>query len=672
MDVSDGPTAQEGFSKIAKMLGSPSTTMSDALSLLSSLPRCQNFLLILDNADDPSVDYQQYFPSGDRGAIILTSRNSECGKTYQTVGWEELDNLNDDDCIELFLKAAEITKGLRPASRSGAASVVKAVGSHTLAILQAGAYIAGGYCTMEEYPTVLEQNRKKLMQFHKVQDQPRYRNAYATLEASMQILEKSSDQEASNDACQLLQLLSEFQYENLPLAVLQDAWNGAQDVRERGDEEQETIDSMAMYHVDQLPDFLCLDSDTWQTFRLTRALNLLGSLALVRKYDLDHNPLVSMHPLTHSWASIRQTSEQKAHSLLAAECVVSLATFISGGSWRLWKDGFGSHLLHLLRAEKNMANRVAESRNVLQVCIQTSHLLSYLHFDRDLDHLVGQLFNILKLDIEKPTEEYRPLYAVAAKNAYRQGRTLQSVRIMEIISQRDAETLSETDEKRLTLQFDLAKAYLKNDQALKSISILENIVRIEKTTLEEEHPDRIMSQHELASAYLANGQTEKAIDLLKYITEIEEKTLDEKHPGKLTSQHELARAYMEAERLPEAIRLLKHVVEVRERTLRVDHPYLIMSRELLDEAYDLQKNTSSLGRGSEDALSLSPQHGSQDTFGTVPGDHVEAVEQVEEQQHQDSPGHAFQVVQSHSQTGRGTERKRFQRFVSHIKKRLHR
>jgi hypothetical protein len=65
------------------------------------------WLLILDNADDITLNLLNYFPSGDRGIIIITSRNPEC-RMHVTVGFEELNKMDFKDIITLLLKASLI------------------------------------------------------------------------------------------------------------------------------------------------------------------------------------------------------------------------------------------------------------------------------------------------------------------------------------------------------------------------------------------------------------------------------------------------------------------------------------------------------------------------------------------------------------------------------------
>ncbi|RYP25497.1 hypothetical protein DL767_008360 [Monosporascus sp. MG133] len=238
VDVSSGSSAKAGLSTIAKMLGSKEAEIDETRCLLSNVDPKRHWLLILDNADDPQVDYQQYCPSGTRGAVLITSRNPEC-QTHATVGYEELGSLDKGDCIRLLLQPI----GLSPepqAVNSAAEKVINILGSHTLAILQAGSYIAQGGCSLSDYPVVFQRQRERLLKFNLTQAQSRYRNVYATLEASAEILD-TLESESAQDALCLLRILSQFHYENMPLDFLQDAWNGAQEARDNPEDDEDIV-----------------------------------------------------------------------------------------------------------------------------------------------------------------------------------------------------------------------------------------------------------------------------------------------------------------------------------------------------------------------------------------------------------------------------------------------
>lgn len=105
MEVSSPSIAKSSFTGVARLLESSVDTIDDVLQLLSNLKT--SWLLILDNADDPDFDYQGYFPSGDRGTIMMTSRVADCSR-YETIGSQTLTGLDRNECVELLLKAAEI------------------------------------------------------------------------------------------------------------------------------------------------------------------------------------------------------------------------------------------------------------------------------------------------------------------------------------------------------------------------------------------------------------------------------------------------------------------------------------------------------------------------------------------------------------------------------------
>ncbi|KAI5918461.1 P-loop containing nucleoside triphosphate hydrolase protein [Camillea tinctor] len=148
VDVISDSTAQAGFSTIAKMLRSNEAEIDEAGRLLSNVDPKRHWLLILDNADNPEFDYQKYCPSGTRGTVLITSRNRLCNR-YETVGYEDLSSLKNKDWIHLLLKAAQLAEE-SPKVNSDAEMAIDTLGSHKLAILQAGAYIAQGMCGLSE------------------------------------------------------------------------------------------------------------------------------------------------------------------------------------------------------------------------------------------------------------------------------------------------------------------------------------------------------------------------------------------------------------------------------------------------------------------------------------------------------------------------------------------
>jgi hypothetical protein len=227
----------------------------------------------------------------------MTSRNPKCNR-YNTIGSEALGGLDEEDCVALLLKAAEIPTESWLEYNLAAKEIVSELGSHTLALIQAGAYVTQGYCSLNQYPTVYRRQCERLLKFSPTQAQSRYCNVYATFEASAQILETSQGEDA-RDALDLFRVLSMLHYNHVPTQLFQDAWTGCRKAKKNNENEALAIEALSTWHVSQLPAFLQAELDEWDSFRLQKAQNILVSLALVNKGTRGGLFSLSMHPLIH-------------------------------------------------------------------------------------------------------------------------------------------------------------------------------------------------------------------------------------------------------------------------------------------------------------------------------------------------------------------------------------
>ncbi|KAF3492115.1 TPR repeat protein [Arthroderma uncinatum] len=574
VDVSSESTANDGFIKIANELKSAAETIDDVRRLLSNEER--DWLLILDNADDPHIDYSDYFPSGARGAILLTSRNDECDQ-LNTVGAKSLGNLGPADCLSLFRQAAKVKLAVE--YEQDIQRIITILDSHTLALVQAGAYIAQGFCSVKAYPAEYERQSKRLLSFGSRQLRPRYRHVYATFEVSAQFLE-SSNKEDSEDALSLLQLLAILHYHNVPLKLFEDAWSGAQAARKTSDK---GIDSLSEWHVSQLPQFIQWRESPWDSFRLHSAKNVLQSLALIQDGEKQGMRTISLHPLVHTWAYIRQTEDQCRKSWKSTGCMLALS-YYKNSEWQPYRLSLQLHLQSFLQKEKKTylpSLTTGDSQMFFQCC----ELMHDLRMDRLAEGTLNELFRKLNLDRNEPQEEFLSLYKLAGNILYYVGKIKEAVRLLEHVVKVRETTLAEDHPHRLTSQHELASVYQADGQIKEAVRLLEHVVKVRETTLAEDHPDRLASQHALAIAYQADGQIKEAVQLLKHVVKVRETTLAEDHPHRLTSQHELASVYQADGQIKEAVRLLEHVVKVQETTLVEDHPSRLASQHVLATAY---------------------------------------------------------------------------------------
>ncbi|KAE9384362.1 hypothetical protein BT96DRAFT_982315 [Gymnopus androsaceus JB14] len=97
-----------------------------------------NWLIIMDNADDPQLSLGRFLPSCDHGNIIITSRNPDLMQIAAKS--EEIKDMEPDDATQLLLKHA-IKNQVTAADETSAGIIAKELHYFALALVQAGAYI---------------------------------------------------------------------------------------------------------------------------------------------------------------------------------------------------------------------------------------------------------------------------------------------------------------------------------------------------------------------------------------------------------------------------------------------------------------------------------------------------------------------------------------------------
>lgn len=101
---------------------------------MSSLGR--PWLLVIDNADNPNIPVERYFPGGERRYVLVTTRNPLL-KDFGTVGEGscELERLEDDDAASLLLKHAQEPSSWKSSARLLAKTIKKVLGYLPLALV---------------------------------------------------------------------------------------------------------------------------------------------------------------------------------------------------------------------------------------------------------------------------------------------------------------------------------------------------------------------------------------------------------------------------------------------------------------------------------------------------------------------------------------------------------
>lgn len=338
VDASSPGNAQQSFIAIAKACGTDPNERA-AKSWLSSSNR--PWLLLIDNADDTNLEIERYFPDGEHGLTLITTRNPYV-KMHGTIGqrFYHFDRLDDDEASELLLRAADNHEPRTPTLMRLASAVTRRLGALPLALIHAGNAIKAKYCELENYIPYYERSWQMIRQSQQVpgqgEDDAEYMKVYASYEIVFRGLEVIKLQRY-RDAVQLLQLFSFLHYEHIPFDALIAAVKNPRIQREADAQGAEhnnrqgtsllnlalrlsswpkylrsMVDSFLRKQFENqnpviLPSFL-LDTELTTpsddcNVRLREALHLLTQLSLVTHYEGSDS--YSMHPLVHTWVRER-------------------------------------------------------------------------------------------------------------------------------------------------------------------------------------------------------------------------------------------------------------------------------------------------------------------------------------------------------------------------------
>jgi hypothetical protein len=219
IDASTIDSIRRGFIQIALILQVDQDIESAKRALTNA---SQPWLLIFDNADNPKLSLTLYFPAGDRGDIIITSRDPEC-QQYGIVGSKEVGRMSTDDAVVLLAKIVYGTASLDTPEKQAGQEVVETLGCLALAIVQAGAYIRETPCPINEYLELYRRRLKEVLTYFPQHVGTDYRyTVYTTWQVSIDMIESMPDA-ASNHSLALLELLCFYHHDRVPMQMFYNA-----------------------------------------------------------------------------------------------------------------------------------------------------------------------------------------------------------------------------------------------------------------------------------------------------------------------------------------------------------------------------------------------------------------------------------------------------------------
>ncbi len=544
--------------------------------MLANTP--QSWLLVFDNADDPNLSLTPYFPAGDRGDILITSRNPGCCQ-YNTVGCKEIGPLSADDSVLLLVKTSYGDTTLADNDYQDGNKIVEALGRLALAIAQAGAYIRETSCSLKEYLELFKRRQKDLLGYFPKHTGTDYGfTVYTTWQVSLDMIESLQDT-ASNHALELLKILCFYHHDQVPMKMLYNAWHSF---------EEGPMALGSSFWPEAFSDFF----EYQQSVRTS--VTLLASFSLINR---DSDALLSFHPLVHDWCRDRmsevdqQLTFRRAISLLARSVNWDFKT-----EDYTFRKSLVSHAHACLRFHDHR-NRDFND-NKLHEWSTLALILGENGWTWDALKLTERVVQLRKTKLGDEHPDTLGSMQNLAKYYREAGRRSEALQLTERVMQLHKTKLGHPD--TLISMQSLANRYSEAGRRSEALQLTERVVQLRKIKLGDEHPDTLRSMHNLAIDYSEAGRRSEALQLTEQVMQLRKTKLGDEHPDTLDSMQNLAIDYREAGRRSEALQLTERVMQLRKTKLGDEHPDTLYSMQNLAIDY------SEAGRRSE-ALQLTKQ-----------------------------------------------------------------
>ncbi|KAN0070689.1 hypothetical protein V8E54_011558 [Elaphomyces granulatus] len=582
IDASTPMTIQQGFRDIAQRCGLDAEP-DIVKRWLSDIQ--QHWLLIIDNADNPDMDISTIFPVGNRGSILVTTRNPHC-TIHASAGSHNLGEMGPEDGVKLFLRAANVEDASEPIQEE-ADAIVDTLSCLALAIVQAGAYVQQGLCSIGEYRDIYSHQRERLLNHRSVQTGSSYGfSVYTTWEVSLDAIKSRSDK-TSKRTIELIRILGFFHHDNISDEIFERAWKNTRGVETL----QENLAGMFYVSSEQ-------GGSEWDPTMIREAAVLLASFSLIKLDPIHHS--MSMHPLVHAWARDRLSEDLRQHYRAAASYTLSSAI-----SWTFHTSDYRFRRMLIPHIDSCLGS-----------CQSASAILKYSDDHQvEMAHKFSLAFSENgrlrdSMELREKTLEARQrtlgsehLDTLVSMNdlslSYSGlGRHQEAMELSEKIFKVGQRTLGSEHPDTLRAMNNLARSYHDLGRYQVSIELSEKIFKARQRILGSEHPDTLRTMNSLGMNYNNLGRYQESMELWEKILEARQRVLGSEHPDTLRTMNNLASSYHNLGRYQESIELWEKTLEAMQRTLGSEHPDTLLLM------YNLAIHYSNLGRR-QDAMELS-------------------------------------------------------------------
>ncbi|PVF92051.1 TPR-like protein [Serendipita vermifera] len=586
---------------------------TDALVWLANTPR--NWLIIMDNANDPSLKLAPFLPRCSHGHVIITSRN----RSHFTLSLESthhIDSLPLNEATTLLLNVSKYEDN--GVNRQLSMNIAEELGCLPLAIAHAGAYIFRQQC-LDTYLATYRTNPLQLLRQKVDMPQDYPYSVAATVEMSFEKL--------SLRARDFLGLLSHLDARSISFTVIGMA--AIRQFRHVAIDSGLPLRTNTIQYADALEDIL-FPQRGWITLEFYDLIEECENFSLLQSVIRDGERFHSMHILVQTFLQITCGEIRGFPSRRLVARLLSSAITI-GAEWEcLAFNRLLSAHLRLVKLDDMteagdhfgfgfVLRELGEGRlavNHLERCMEiwkdslsqdSTCILRAMEALGWSYSIVGEKNNaltcretVVKRRREVLGDDHRSTLLAMnnlAASYLELGRNEEALRLQEEVLEKQRKLLGDDHHYTLMAMNNLALSYSKLGRNEEALRLQEEALEKQRRLLGDDHLETVAAVHNLALLYEGLGRNREVLQLREEVLEKRRRLLGDNHPDTLVAMTNLAVSYSGQGRKEEALQLQEEALEKQRRLLGGDHQDTVLSMSNLTTLY------SELGR-KEEALKL--------------------------------------------------------------------
>jgi tetratricopeptide (TPR) repeat protein len=558
--------------QITQANNAPQGGKQSVVSVLHWISQRTNWLMVYDGADGHYQTVGKYFPPGNEGNILITSRN--VGLKRISLTSLKVLNMAEDEAATLLLKSARLD-GMSEDNSNLVRKLASELGGIPIALDQARAYMLTTKCGIADYLELFTKHKHKLMSDPEFKGALDYdRTTYGTWDISMQKIEDMAAKDgmqalAAQSAIRILRIVAFLDHVNIPLEEL--FKNAAENYMKRDiDEEAKSNFPLSIRLLDHQTLFLSEDG-VWEKMKFLVGIQALISFSFIET----HSKLYSMHLLVHSWSRNRiPTAEttslhDKARALLS--CSVDLDYSIDNYAFcKLLAPHVRVNALHASELE---FRRTYYDDEYERFTLVSDYVGSWDEMEKLLLKMFDVRTTVLGVNHPKTLSSASRLAATYGN----QGRWNEAEKLEVDVMNRRKAKLGSNHLDTLSSMANLAVTYRHQGRWDEAGKLQVDVMNGRKEKLGSNHPDTLSSMANLASTYINQERWDEAEKLQVDVMNFKKAKLGSDHPDTLTSMANLASTYTNQGRWDEAEKFFWDVMNARKAQLGPDHPDTLAS-----------------------------------------------------------------------------------------------